>query len=40
MGEQLLYEKGGVLVRRTILEPGESSAWHTEACDRVSVILS
>ncbi len=40
MSEELLYEKGGVLVRRAILEPGESSAWHTDACDRVTVILS
>src|SRR5262249_52135251 len=40
MREEPLYEKGNVLVRRAILEPGESSAWHTDACDRVSVILS
>jgi hypothetical protein len=40
MSEELLYEKGNVLVRRAILEPGESSAWHTDSCDRVTVILS
>jgi len=40
MSEELLYERGGVLVRRSILEPGESSAWHTDSCDRVTVILS
>ncbi len=40
MSEELLYEKGDVLVRRAILEPGESSAWHTDSCDRVTVILS
>jgi hypothetical protein len=39
MSEELLYEKGNVLVRRAILEPGESSAWHTDSCDRVTVIL-
>ena len=40
MSQELLYEKGIVLVRRTILEPGESSPWHTDACDRMTVILS
>lgn len=40
MSEELLYEKGEVLVRRAVLEPGESSAWHTDACSRVTVILS
>jgi hypothetical protein len=39
MSEEILYEKGDILVRRAILEPGESSAWHTDACDRVTVIL-
>jgi hypothetical protein len=40
MSEELLYERGDVLVRRAILEPGESSAWHSDSCDRVTVILS
>jgi quercetin dioxygenase-like cupin family protein len=40
MSEELLYEKGNVLVRRVILEKGESSPWHSDACDRVTVILS
>jgi hypothetical protein len=40
MREELLYEKGDILVRRAILDPGESSAWHTDACNRVTVILS
>ena len=40
MNEELLYEKGDVLVRRAILELGESSPWHTDSCDRVTVILS
>ncbi len=30
MSEELLYEKGDVLVRISILEPGESSTWHTD----------
>ena len=38
--EELLYERGNALVRRAILEPGESSAWHTDSCVRVTVILS
>ena len=40
MNEELLCEKGDVLVRRPILEPGKSSAWHTDSCDLVAVILS
>jgi hypothetical protein len=40
MSEELLLEKGDVLVRKSILEPGESSTWHTDSCDRVTVILS
>ena len=40
MSEEILYEKGNVLVRRAILEPGESSPWHTDSCDRAPVILS
>jgi len=40
MCEELLYEKGDVLVRRAILEPGETSPWHTDSCDRLTVILS
>jgi hypothetical protein len=40
MSEELLYEKGNVLVRRAILEIGESSPWHSDACNRVTVILS
>lgn len=40
MSEELLYETGDVLVRRAKLEPGESSAWHTDSCDRVTVILN
>ena len=40
MSEELLYKEGNVLVRRAILEPGASSPWHTDACDRVTVVLS
>ena len=40
MSEELLYTKGNILVRRAILDPGESSAWHTDTCDRLTVILS
>ena len=34
------HEKGSVLVRNTVLEPGESSPWHTDSCHRITVILS
>jgi hypothetical protein len=40
MSEELLYERGNVLVRRMILEPGESSEWHIDTCERVSVVIS
>jgi quercetin dioxygenase-like cupin family protein len=34
------HEKGNVLVRSTVLEPGESSSWHTDSCHRITVVLS
>ena len=34
------HEKGNVLVRGIVLEPGESSSWHTDSCHRITVILS
>ena len=40
MTEELLYDRRGVRVRRVILEPGESSPWHTDSCDRMTVIVS
>jgi oxalate decarboxylase/phosphoglucose isomerase-like protein (cupin superfamily) len=40
MQEGVLYRQKGALVRRMILEPGESSAWHVDNCHRVSVVLS
>src|SRR5215470_6829279 len=39
MSEELLYKKRNVVVRRAVLEPGESSTWHTDPCDRVTVVL-
>jgi hypothetical protein len=40
MSEELLYEKRNVLVCRSVLEPEESTPWHTDSCDRVTVVLS
>lgn len=40
MSEKVLYKEKSVLVRRAILEPGESSRWHTDVCERVTVVLS
>ncbi len=28
-----------IVIRRMILEPGEKSDWHTDACQRFSVII-
>ena len=40
MREGVLYRRKAVVVRRLRLEPGEASAWHRDACHRVSVVLS
>ena len=40
MFQEVLYRRKVVLVRRMRLEPGEASAWHRDACHRVSVVLS
>jgi hypothetical protein len=40
MRQEALYRRKGVLVRRLLLEPGEASAWHRDACHRVTVVLS
>jgi quercetin dioxygenase-like cupin family protein len=40
MHEEVLYRRKGTVVRRMSLEPGGASAWHVDACHRVSVVLS
>ncbi len=40
MKEEVHYRRRGALVRRMRLEPGESSPWHVDVCERVTVVLS
>jgi hypothetical protein len=40
MEKQTLYKRKGILVWRASLEPGESSEWHIDACERVTVVVS
>src|SRR5262245_30669454 len=40
MIEETLHHRGTTLVRRMVLEPGESTRWHVDPFHRVSVVLS
>ena len=40
MAEQELFRRGGVLVRRLTLAPGEAMPWHRDPFHRVTVVLS
>lgn len=37
--EETLHHRGPTLVRRLVLEPGESTRWHRDPFHRVSVVL-
>jgi quercetin dioxygenase-like cupin family protein len=39
MVEETLHRRGTILVRRLILAPGETTRWHTDPLNRVSVVL-
>jgi hypothetical protein len=39
MTEEPLFERGTTLVRRLILEPGESTPWHVDPFHRVTVVV-
>ena len=39
MVEETLIQRGTTLVRRLLLEPGESTAWHVDPYHRVSVVV-
>lgn len=34
-----LSERDDLVIRRLILEPGEATPWHTDACERFSVVV-
>ena len=40
MGKQILHRRKGILVWRASLDPGESSEWHVDTCERVTVVVS
>lgn len=39
MGDEKIDQRGTRLARRQILEPGESSPWHTDPHQRFSVVV-
>jgi quercetin dioxygenase-like cupin family protein len=39
MIEEAISRRGAVLVRRLVLEPGESTRWHTDLFHRVTVVV-
>ena len=40
MNNEILYRRKGIPVRRARLERGESSEWHVDTCERVTVVVS
>ena len=40
MPDEILHRRPKALVRRQRLAPGQASEWHTDACHRVTVVLS
>lgn len=39
MIDEVLHQRGVILVRRLILDPGEAMPWHTDPFVRLSVVL-
>ena len=39
MRTETLTREDGLLIRRAILEPGQASAWHRDACRRFTVVV-
>ncbi len=40
MKAETIAEQGALLVRRLVLEPGESTPWHVDRCRRLTVVVS
>jgi len=40
MIDEVLYQRGTILVRRQHLAPGETTPWHRDPFHRVAVVLS
>lgn len=39
MHKEVLHRHGNVLVRRLLLEPGESMPWHVDPYHRITVVV-
>ena len=39
MRTETITQRDDLIIRRTILEPGEAMPWHTDACRRFSVVV-
>jgi hypothetical protein len=40
MKSETITERGDLIIRRHILEPGEALPWHTDRCHRFTVVVS
>ncbi len=40
MKTETISQRADLLIRRHILEPGEALPWHTDLCNRFSVVVS
>lgn len=36
---EVITERNDLLIRRQLLEPGEATPWHSDACHRFSVVI-
>jgi hypothetical protein len=39
MQSEVITRRDDLMIRRLVLEPGEAMPWHTDACQRFSVIV-
>ena len=39
MQAEIITRRDDLMIRRLVLDPGESMPWHTDACHRFSVIV-
>lgn len=39
MISETITERDEVLIRRLVLSPGEATPWHTDACERFTVVV-
>lgn len=39
MRSEVITKRDDLMIRRLVLEPGDAMAWHTDACQRFSVIV-